>query len=89
MASVSLFKHRLGRIKCQSILRHFANTGFADNEEEGVTRASVIEALRDIVISRDAGPGTSEFDKAMEEAVFGGSSIGIVGRAETCLNFFE
>jgi hypothetical protein len=67
--AISLFEHLLGKMKCQALIQHLASVGFADNKEDGVTRASVEEALLDdIVIPGDANPSSPEFDKAMEEA---------------------
>ncbi len=71
--TVLFLELKLGRVKCNlnAILRHLAAAaGFADNEDEGVTRASITEALRDdhLVIRRDATAQCPEIARAVEEA---------------------
>jgi hypothetical protein len=86
--TIPFFDHRLGRVQCLAVLtgRHLATAaagGFAaNNEDDGVTRASVEDALRDIVVPRDANATSPEFDKAIEEvdaiqAFFFGSMSGM------------
>ncbi len=64
---------KLGRVKCNlnALLQHLAAAaGFADNEDEGVTCASITEALRDdhLVIRRDAIAQCPEIAWAVEKA---------------------